>query len=900
MAEFQEQDLFQGAVQTQGFSPQQAPDTSQFLRENMEQVDRNFANLKSQRQAQLDSTLAEQLRTLEMFGQFSKTALDTAKVMGQAYIDHQFVEGANKMRSQMGYGVTDDQRLEYEATKAVLKSEEQNNIDPVVNDFVKNNEPLEAINFIKGLPHYQRIAATEYYLKQKGVEYVTARQEFFSSTSIQLDGPDGKFSPSQIDDDPVKAQIALGAFSRMFLADNVGIGSDFNPNPVMMTALYEAMDKADNAYMQQVRINKSVNDSLDQLRVAEQAYEVDNDIPAMISRAHGAINVKTGKPMTRAEARMHVYELDLNRYRAGDKTALDKYKTTVVPYDPKGRTYFELYNKEFTGIGGIYDKVRAIDKQELIADDDGRKVELRNIEVETQTFLEGASDDDRDDPDFYIKLRQRLRPRYGDIGSDAIVDRLEKTYRPDLLRDEQMEPMIKEKAGRLELNDEFLEQYQVSVDLRRKYQNEIAASNKLKTATVKKDEEAVKNAIRNDSKRTPDGTTSPMATLIEADLINRYNAARKQKIEVEALSPEQASKEAALETIAFYNEQAGSNTQGLYYKNPNNASEFDNFKKYLGVQGQAANNISKRYYDLTAKVKKDGSILPSIKDGSLFSKTDLERISTVIERDPFLTSIDRKDPLYVPLTQAKALIKNTNPGLSLYKVLKQAYDAVDGMEAPPVIEQIQPALDQLSPRQTRFLNNVLNGTVTANQITRNVMPIGQMPLRPGKDYAVGLTGMSGLRALTRSGEGGYTSMFPSESYPQLTNMTIRQVVELQKQKLQDGRASAAVGAYQILYPEKAAKMAGLSLDDKFTPQNQDMMFDALITQKRPKINDYLTGKSNDIDAALDELAMEFASFEYRGGTSYYNDGLNKASIKRSKAAAALRSAREEMMAGGRN
>jgi len=284
----------------------------------------------------------------------------------------------------------------------------------------------------------------------------------------------------------------------------------------------------------------------------------------------------------------------------------------------------------------------------------------------------------------------------------------------------------------------------------------------------------------------------------------------------------------------------------------------------------------------------------------LFSKTDLERISTVIERDPFLTSIDRKDPLYVPLTQAKALIKNTNPGLSLYKVLKQAYDAVDGMEAPPVIEQIQPALDQLSPRQTRFLNNVLNGTVTANQITRNVMPIGQMPLRPGKDYAVGLTGMGGLRALTRSGEGGYTSMFPSESYPQLTNMTIRQVVELQKQKLQDGRASAAVGAYQILYPEKAAKMAGLSLDDKFTPQNQDMMFDALITQKRPKINDYLTGKSNDIDAALDELAMEFASFEYRGGTSYYNDGLNKASIKRSKAAAALRSAREEMMAGGRN
>jgi len=899
MAEFQEQELFQGAVQAQGFSPLQAPDTSQFLRENMEQVDRNFANLKSQRQAQLDAKLTEQLRTLEMFGQFSKTALETAKVMGQAYIDHQFVEGANKMRSQMGYGVTNEQRAEYEATKAVLKSEEQNNIDPVVNDFVKNNEPLEAINFIKGLPHYQRIAATEYYLKQKGAEYITAREAFFSSTTIQLDGPNGKFTPSQIDDDPVKASIALGAFSRMFLADNVGIGKDFNPSPVMMTALYEEMDKADNAYMQRVRINQAVNQSLDQLRVAEQAYSVDNDIPAMVSRAHGAINVKTGKPMTRAEARMHVYELDLNRYRAGDKGAFDKYKNTVVPYDPKGRTYFELYEKEFTGIGGIYDKVRAIDKEELNADDDGRKVELRNIEVETQTFLENASDDDRDDPDFYIKLRQRLRPRYGDIGSDAIVDRLEKTYRPDLLRDEQMEPMIKKKAGNLELTDEFLDQYQVSANLRRKYQNEIAKSNALRTQAVKEDEKAVRNAIRNDSKRTPDGTTSPMATLIEADLIGRYQAKRREYLD-QGMDPAQASKQAATDTVAFYEAQSGqNNTTGLYYKDPNDGQEFNNFKKYLGVQGQDARNVSKRYYGLVAKVKKDGSLLPSIKDGSLFSKSELERISTVIERDPFLTSIDQKDPLYVPLTQAKALIKNTGSGLSLYKVLKQAYDATD-MEVPPVIEQIQPKLDQLSPRQTRFLNNVLNGTVSANQITRNVMPIGQMPLRPGKDYAVGLTGMSGLRALTRSGEGGYTSMFPSESHPGMVKMSIRDLVTFQKEKLGDGRASAAVGAYQILYPEKAAKLAGISLDEPFSPENQDKMFDAIIFKKRPAIGDYLTGKSDNIELALDEYAKEFASFEYRGGTSYYNDGINKASIKRTRAAAALRSAREEMMAGGRN
>jgi muramidase (phage lysozyme) len=217
---------------------------------------------------------------------------------------------------------------------------------------------------------------------------------------------------------------------------------------------------------------------------------------------------------------------------------------------------------------------------------------------------------------------------------------------------------------------------------------------------------------------------------------------------------------------------------------------------------------------------------------------------------------------------------------------------------PPALQEIGPKLDQLTPSQTRFLNKVFTGDVTQTQINRAITPISSIPLRPGKEYAMGQTGMAGLRGLTRSGEGGYTSMFPSESYPQLTNMTIRQVVQLQKDKLKDGRASAAVGAYQFLYPEVAAKRAGLSLDDKFTPENQDRMFDATLMKKRPKINSYLTGKSNDIEAALDELAKEFASFEYRGGRSYYSDGVNKASIMRTKAAAALKSARQEMMRGG--
>ena len=179
-------------------------------------------------------------------------------------------------------------------------------------------------------------------------------------------------------------------------------------------------------------------------------------------------------------------------------------------------------------------------------------------------------------------------------------------------------------------------------------------------------------------------------------------------------------------------------------------------------------------------------------------------------------------------------------------------------------------------------------------------PTAGMNLRSSFDGRVQTTspGIKGLGELVRSGEGGYSSMFPSEEYPNLTNMVINtELVNFQRQKLKDGRASAAVGAYQFLEPEVAAARAGLPPDAKFTPENQDRMFLATLLTKpgREAIAQYLQGSSDNIELAIDQLAMEFASIEYRNGRSYYQDGVNKASVSRARAAAALLSAREEMM-----
>jgi len=734
MAKFQEQELFKGAVQSQGFAPSQAPDTSRFLRENMEQVDRNFANLKSQQQAQLDAKLKNQLNTLEMFGQFSKTAREFATTIGAAYIDNQFIEGTAKARAQFDYGVTPEAKAIYDAGKAQTADVDKK-LEPVVNDYIKNNESQEAINFLKSLPSYQRMAATEYYLKKKGGEYIGARDAFLQDSSFQLTAVDGtKFSPKDAYGDPAKAGQVLGAFHRKFMAENVGIGKEFNPNPVMMAELYKVMDKADDAFMTDVRNAKTISDS-EALRLsARQAYEVDNDLSTFISRNVGLFNPKTGKPMTRREARQIAYQTDLSRYANGEKDVFDKYRTALVdPSVAKDKSFYEQYKNEFTDIGGIEDQMLQIDKKEMQEDDDARRIELKTAEDEIQQYLETSPTGEVDDPEFYIRLRQKLRPRFGDLGSDQIVDRLEKTYRPDLLRDEQMLPMLMEKAAKLELTNEFLDTYQVSANLRGRFADAINKSNSLRAESTKDDEKAVRSAIRNDAKRKPDGTTDPMAVMIEAELVNRYKAGIQKYLD-QGLDPANASKEAAKDTIAFYESEADlKKPSGRYYQNPNNGNEFDNYKKALGAQGLKAGNVSKRYNKLEILLKAfDGNWDTLIRSEELLSKNDLQRISTLIESDPFLLSVQKNDPLYVPLVQLKSLLRNNNPNLSLYKVLQRSYDTMN-IEAPPALKQIQPSLDQLSPTQTRFINNLLNGSATQTQIRRMTTPASQLALRPSKN-----------------------------------------------------------------------------------------------------------------------------------------------------------------------
>ena len=166
----------------------------------------------------------------------------------------------------------------------------------------------------------------------------------------------------------------------------------------------------------------------------------------------------------------------------------------------------------------------------------------------------------------------------------------------------------------------------------------------------------------------------------------------------------------------------------------------------------------------------------------------------------------------------------------------------------------------------------------------------------GSSYG-SVSGSAGsLKEFIASGEGGYNSMnqgtqgnsivgstnnASSKIGKNLTDMTIGEIMERQafimnKSNPQVGNYGIyAAGKYQIIPGTMpgVVSAAGLSRSDKFSPENQEKLGDALIFAKRPYVGDYIKGKHDDIRGAMMELAREFASIPNPDtGNSFYGSG----------------------------
>lgn len=140
-----------------------------------------------------------------------------------------------------------------------------------------------------------------------------------------------------------------------------------------------------------------------------------------------------------------------------------------------------------------------------------------------------------------------------------------------------------------------------------------------------------------------------------------------------------------------------------------------------------------------------------------------------------------------------------------------------------------------------------------------------------------------------SGKEGYNAYnrgtgLGSIGHRDLTNMTLAEMQAAQALPKSDKGRLMAVGKYQMMPStlKEGAEALKLSPDTKFDEATQEKLFSQyLLGKKRPQIQDYITGKSNDAQAAQIAGAKEWRSIaDPRTGKTYADKGAvgNKASV----------------------
>ena len=136
-------------------------------------------------------------------------------------------------------------------------------------------------------------------------------------------------------------------------------------------------------------------------------------------------------------------------------------------------------------------------------------------------------------------------------------------------------------------------------------------------------------------------------------------------------------------------------------------------------------------------------------------------------------------------------------------------------------------------------------------------------------------GLDALKNEIAKGEGDYKAFnkgragdsVNSKEYD-LENMTVAEVLAAQ-----DAKKLFAVGKYQFIPNtlKEAVAHTGVDPNAKFNGETQEKLFPYLISdKKRPNLAAYLAGRSDNANAALNDLAYEFASIPDASGRGKYD------------------------------
>jgi len=343
-----------------------------------------------------------------------------------------------------------------------------------------------------------------------------------------------------------------------------------------------------------------------------------------------------------------------------------------------------------------------------------------------------------------------------------------------------------------------------------------------------------------------------------------------------------------------------------YIEKYNNEQEIDNnFEAW----------IKEKYYQEKDGVKIGG---PSDSDITDWLKTERERI----EKDVFKINAKQepnvKEKTSTVTSEEKTLDENNAPafGNSKFEVDPSVVSEVSDAEAKRIIEAedandyLIQAGDTLSAIAENF-GITVRDIMDANNITdADLINIGQQltipepkPLFIDQYKGKAIPDFGGLGKLVISGESaghGIYNAFNKGTTASAGTMDITSKTIAEMEQMQSEGKVFAVGAYQLTpgVLTEAREVAGIDSDAIMTPAVQDRLFWGMLTggQKRPKLTAYLLGESDDLNAAHEALALEFAVIQGPDGKGRYDKDKsgNVARIKAALVKQALIKARKEI------
>ena len=216
--------------------------------------------------------------------------------------------------------------------------------------------------------------------------------------------------------------------------------------------------------------------------------------------------------------------------------------------------------------------------------------------------------------------------------------------------------------------------------------------------------------------------------------------------------------------------------------------------------------------------------------------------------------------------------------------------------APPQSQRVPPARAETGtpiPASTSPTTSAPRvGTPTSSAPTDGVSPLAA-------NIAKYESGRGGYNAYNKGTVGNKT--IGSDKSIDFSKMTIEEYFRRAKLSGDDPDRLFAVGKYQIIPITMDGAVKRMELDPKKTyldPATQDLIYSQyLIGSKRPNVSAYLSGKSENINAAVLDLAMEFASIGVpydipnnnlqKGDSFYKGKGGNRAHNPPEQVAAAL-------------